>query len=98
MNIAEKIFYFFPAFYYLNPAFAPATLNHRNILGIVQCPRKGLQPRFQLLLINIRHAHPFNTAKEFAGVLRCDHDAVPHYPHLDGHPVNKTRLRHPVAV
>lgn len=31
-------------------------------------------------------------------MLRRDHDAIPHYPHLDGHPVNKPGQDHHVSL
>ncbi|CHN85280.1 Uncharacterised protein [Salmonella enterica subsp. enterica serovar Typhi] len=84
------------------PAIGSNTLkiptHHRNIPGVIQRTGKIFQPCFNVSLVDIGHAHPFNTDKESAGMLRRDHDAIPHYPHLDGHPVNKPRLRHPFTV
>lgn len=75
-----------------------ATFDHRDIPGIIQRPRKIFQPCFNVSLIDIGHAHTFNTAPQFTGILRRDHDAVFHHPNFHRHPVNKSGLRHPVAA
>lgn len=75
-----------------------ATFDHRNIPSIIQCAGKIFQPCLNFPVVNIRHAHTFNTAPQFTGVLWCDHDTVFHDPNFNGHPVNKPGLRHPFTV
>lgn len=84
------------------PAIGSNTLkiptHHRNIPGVIQRTGKIFQPCFNVSLVDIGHAHPFNTAPQFTGILQRDHDAVFHHPNFHRHPVNKSGLRHPVAA
>lgn len=73
-------------------------LNSQNIPTIVQRPRKGFQPCLQFALIDVRDAHAFNTAPEFAGVLWGDHDAIFHHADFNGHAVDKSGLREPFST
>ena len=73
-------------------------LNRRNIPAIVQRTRKGFQPCFHFALVDVRDAHAFNAAPEFAGVLRGDHDAIFHYADFYGHAVDKSGLGEPFSA
>lgn len=88
----------FLLFNHSGPALGSASLNNRDIPSIIQRAWNFFQPRVHLLLINARNAHPFNTAKEFTGELRCDNNKAPHNPDLDWHPVNKSGPCHPCVV
>lgn len=84
------------------PAIGSNTLkistHHRNIPGVIQRTGKIFQPCFNVSLVDIGHAHPFNTAQQFTGILQRDHDAVFHHPNFNGHSVNKPGLRHPFTA
>ena len=65
---------------------------HGQIAGIVQRPRKLLNPLVHLLHVKMGDAQPFGAAPQFAAVLGGDDNAVGHHPDFDRHPVSKPGL------
>ncbi len=65
-------------------------LVHRQIAGVIQPPRKCLDPLDHLRPVDACDTQPFGAAPQFAGVLGGDDDAVRRHPDPDRHPGSRT--------
>lgn len=86
------------SFYQSLPKISVPALKHRQIAGIVEHPRKPLQPQLHLLPVDVSYAQPLGAAVQLAGVLGGDNDAVRHHPDFYRHTRRKARLRNPLPL